>query len=109
MACNQLSALGDAAISNLMTKIPYSLRERIENKTLDDDLSPRQQVDLFIKVCDRQATLGGTHELRTSAHSDQGPSTQSSGKGHGHQQSYSQGAGINKYRSPTSYLLEMTA
>ena len=84
MACNQLSALKDAAISNFMTKIPYSLMERLDNKSLDDDLSPSQQVDLFIKVCDRQATLGETHELRTSAHSDLGPSTQSSGKGYVH-------------------------
>ena len=51
-----------------MTKIPFSLREKIDNKAIDDGLTNDEHIDFFIRACERQATLTETHELRTHAH-----------------------------------------
>ena len=54
-ACGQESALGDSALSHLMTKIPFSLREKIDNKAIDDGLTNDEHIDFFIR--DRKSVV----------------------------------------------------
>lgn len=60
--------LGDSAMPLLLTKIPFALREKIEEKLLDEDMPTSEQIELFISVLERRATILEMHALRTDAH-----------------------------------------
>lgn len=62
------SALGDSALSCLMTKIPDKIREIIDGETFEENLTTDDQLKSLLKQCDRYASVQETHDLRSRAH-----------------------------------------